>query len=679
MGDGADCPLWVGCCRGLNLTGVGSGPVSTTRRLAAIMFTDMVGSTALAQENEVEALGLREEQEAIVRPLFVAHQGQVVKSLGDGFLVKFDSALRATECAIEVQQRLHERNKGTGVLPLSLRIGVHLGDVEVREADIFGDSVNVASRIEPLAEPGGVCLSYPVFDQVRNKVPHQFEKLGPKRLKGVREPVEVYRIVFPWSPAEVAAKQPLLPRLAVLPLANLSPDPGDEYFADGTTEELISVLSGFPGLRVIAHSSVGRYRSSGKSIPAIANELDVAHLLQGSVRRSERRIRITMQLIDAKTQEHVWAESYDRELGDIFAIQADVAERTAVALRIRLLNATDAAARQRPTVDLEAYELFLRGIHALQSVQDDPSGGQFSRAIDCLEEAIRKDPNFALAHAYLANLLIGESGTVVPTRVALERARDLVARAMRLDPRLSETHAARANLAMQAEMDWPLAESEFRRAIEINPSNSLAHLWYGNLLKILQRFEEAKSELETATSLDPLGDYASAWRGHLLSLLGEYEAACAQANRTLELYPGQRWPHVLLAWYHFREGRREDARQEIAVANGPLSPWLRIHRAILRARLGEPDEARQILTELEAPAGSTYVAPDHLAALLVALGRNDDALVLLEKDCREGERGLSFDYQLDFFDPIRADPRFAALLRSMNLPTSVKWRTSGAA
>ncbi len=395
------------------------------------MFTDMVGSTALAQTNETEALRLRDEQEAIVRPLFATHQGRAIKSMGDGFLAEFDSALRAVECAIDIQQRLHERNARPGLSPIQLRIGIHLGDVEARGADIFGDSVNVASRIEPLAEPGGICVTEPVFGQVRNKIPNRLEKLAPQVLRNVRFPVEVYRVIL-FREAAVSPAANLGPTgLAVLPFTNISPDVKDEYFADGLTEELITVLSQLRGLRVIARTSVMPYRAPSKGVTQIGAELGVSWVLEGSVRKAGNRLRITAQLIDVASQGHVWANSYDRELDDVFALQSEMAKQVAEALKLKLLSRDEARLDQRSPPRPESYLEYLQGRTSLRGFTET----EMRAAKEHFERAIALDGRNAAAHAGLADLhrLLGSmyrscsgdrvGGTEPPACFAGDRAR----------------------------------------------------------------------------------------------------------------------------------------------------------------------------------------------------------------------------------------------------------------
>ncbi|TMI41573.1 adenylate/guanylate cyclase domain-containing protein, partial [Candidatus Bathyarchaeota archaeon] len=275
------------------------------RRLAAIMFTDMVGYTALSQKDEGYSLQLLKEQRKLVRPFFPKHSGREVKTFGDAFLVEFASALEAVRCAFDIQQALHELNSGRPPESrLLLRIGVHLGDVIHSQNDVYGDDVNVASRIEPLAEPGGICITRQVYDHIKNKFEFPLSSLGKKELKNISEPTEVFRVILPWQ-KEVAVSPGFdVHRLAVLPLANISPDPKDSYFADGMTEELITVLSQLEGLRVIARTSVDHYAGREKRVSQIAQELQVGSVMEGSVRMAKDRIRVTVQLINTTNEEH---------------------------------------------------------------------------------------------------------------------------------------------------------------------------------------------------------------------------------------------------------------------------------------------------------------------------------------------------------------------------------------
>jgi len=652
------------------------------RRLAAIMFTDLVGFTALAQADEEAALARVQEQATVVRPLFASYGGREIKSTGDGFLVEFDSALKATECGIEIQRRMRERNSKSPASPILLRVGIHVGDVEEVGGDILGDAVNVASRILPISEPGGLCLSEQIVDQVRNKLPSKLERLAPRRLKGVQKPLVVYRVVLPGIEREPTVERAPLPRLAVLPLANISPDARDEYFADGLTEELIAALSHIRGLRVIARTSVARYKGTEKPIAQIGTELGVDSVLEGSVRKAGEQLRISMQLIDVRTEEHRWAQNYDRKLENIFAIQAEVAEQTARALKLKLLGSEREAVLGRPTSNLAAYDLYLRGIQTYR---------QFSRGVDrhervsrdpgsFFEQAIREDPEFSGAHSYLANHLLASSGLTRPESEAFPRALEHVTRALQLNPRSSDAHVARGNLAMQADFDWPRAEDEFRQALDVSPSSSTAHFWYASLLAVLQRYPEAKEQLYALLELDPLWFLARESAVSIFALSGDWDEAVRQAEGLVENSRGnvqeERESRNILAWIYAYVGRRLDAERVDRQIRHPSDPGSRLAHAVFLAWLGKRRGIETCLKAWERDASSKYMAPVHVVQAYAQSGRTQEALSRLEEDLRKGATYLWAHYQVPYFDPIRDDSRFVTVLERMHLPTTQEWRKS---
>jgi len=644
-----------------------------TRRLAAIMFTDVVGFTASAQKDEAASLARLREQEGIVRPLFPPYGGREIKSTGDGFLVEFESALKATECAVEIQRRLRERNSKEPAAPIQLRIGVHVGDVEEDGGDIFGDAVNVASRVVPLAEPGGVCISDHVATHVRSKIPYPLDKLSPRNLKGVREPMDVYRVVLPWEAGGSSAGSSSLPRIAVLPFANISPDPENEYFADGLTEELITVLSQIKGLRVISRTSINQYKGTTKPVAQIGSELGADSVLEGSVRKAGDQLRIAVQLIDTRSDEHRWAQTYDRRLENVFAIQAEVAERTAGALKVELLKSERDALQERPTSSLAAYESYLRGIQANRLWGTDTARRHTldREAEKYLEAAVREDPAFAAAYSQLANHLLGTWGLVRSTSEALPRARECVAKALELSPNSSEAHTAAGNLAFQADRDWGRAEAEFQQAIALNPSSTGARFWYAYLLWVLQRFDEARKQDRAAIELDPLW---AAPRDHLIfcsHYYDELEQSIASLEKLANAFPDSDTLRYQLAELYAHAGRSEDALRLIEPLAGSMEPFPRRARATILAVLGSPEELRANLADWEQGRWPEYTSPSNVAMGYVLAGEQEKALVLLERDLREGERLLWSVYQVPYFDPIRGDPRFIAMLHALKLPTQL--------
>jgi adenylate cyclase len=638
--------------------------VAATRRLAAIMFTDMVGFTAAAQANEAAALKLLREEEKLVSPIIEAHRGRKIKSTGDGFLAEFDSALHAVQCAIDILERLHDRNSRPKTSPIELRIGVHLGDIEMRGRDIFGDAVNVASRIEPLATPGGLCISGQVFEAIRNKVPDPFLKLEPQTLKNVRLPIEVYRAQLPWdlpSPTEVPPRS-----LAVLPLANISPDPKDEYFADGLTEELISTLSQIRGLRVIARTSVNQYKSTSKTVSHIGAELGVGSVLEGSVRRAGNRLRITLQLIAADTQAHLWAKTFDRDLDDVFAIQIEVAEQTALALRLELVGPERDSIERKPTSNLVAYDLYLKGIHAARRTNAFEG---VPESIKFFEAALREDPNFSDAYSHLANAYISLASSMIPAREAYPRAQELIEKASALDPNSSDLHVALGNLALQRDHNWAVAEREFKTAIALNPSNVDAHTWYGVLNQVVGRFDRAVDQFRVALALDPLSAVmTNYWIAVFDCARKDFPSAIALAEETRDRNPENPLSHIRLGLCYALAGRLEDARKEAERSGGPVGQERQYDRAILWCMVGVPEEARRLVSKAEEAAGGRYVPLEWTARLYAAMGENEKALDLLERDSESGDDGFWITHNDPVYDRIRDNPRFKSLLTKLNLP-----------
>jgi adenylate cyclase len=633
------------------------------------MFTDIVGFTALTQTDESSALKLLERHNRLLRPVFPRFHGREIKTEGDKFLVEFDSALEATTCAVELQRFLHELNLTAAPdAKIVIRIGVHLGDVVHTGDDILGDSVNIASRIEPLATPGGICVTEPVFSQVRNKIPNELEKLAPQTLKNVRFPVEVYRVILPWlsGPAPPAGSHN--PRLAVLPFANISPDPKDDYISDGLTEELITVVSQLPEVRVIARTSVMQYRATTKAISQIGAELGASTILEGSVRKAGNRLRITAQLIDAATQEHLWASTYDRELDDVFQLQAEIAKQVAEALRIKLRAPEEARLGARTPVRAESYLAYLKGrtlTHAGTRVQHLAAKAEFERAISL-------DPQNAAAYAGLADAIrrIGWFYDTRPREVWDAEGRRATQRALELDPNLSEAHTS-LGIILWDDFDYAGAERELKFSISLNPSNAEAHFDYALVLEDVNRPDESLMEYSLAEAADPLGPDILFHHARLLIWLGKFDEALRVIERHAAV--GTRGSsHSVLSDYYLYRRDLPRALEELdgLIASAKGSENSPDHEELFLAwryiLSGEKERARPILEKLEsAPGGPLTLF--YLGNWYAEMGDLDGCF----RCWHRAALNHAMPGQEIFLDPrletVRKDPRFHDLLRDLKL------------
>jgi adenylate cyclase len=575
--------------------------VAPDRRLAAVMFTDTVGFTASAQANEGRTLDLLRQQGELLRPLLALHQGREVKSTGDGFLVEFESALKAVQCAVNIQRRIFERNSEGGESPIQIRIGVHLGDVVQNGSDILGDAVNIAARLEPLARPGGVCVSSAVYDQVRTKVTEKFEKLEAKALKGVDVPMEVYRVILAWegnggTSGEDAAHPPDKSRVAVLPFANISPDPNDEYFADGLTEELIANLSLVPGLRVIARTSVLGYKKGEKKVAAIGKELGVGTVVEGSVRRAANKIRVTVQVIDVATEEHIWTEKYDDDLDDIFAVQSEIATKVASSLPGSLTKLQAPVPELERPKETEAYLSYLQG-QALIWRSDEAS---LRKSLEHFQKALASDPTFARAHAGVARVYInlGTEGYLSWTG-AIEMGQAAAERASRLDPELAEAHTLLGELAFMADAPAEILDQELRRALELNPNLAQAHSILSSLAGSFGIMEPYVLQAEEAYRLDPLSPPMIRRQGDAYFNSGRYEEALAHWKKHVEADPIDAYRG--LAECYFLKGELDQAESMVQELErvAPNSDPALVSRGILAALRGDRETAVKTIAKID--------------------------------------------------------------------------------
>jgi len=631
------------------------------------MFTDLEGYTSLAHSDEARSFRVLEEQEKLVRPLLAAHRGKKIKSMGDGLLIEFPNARDAIECAVDLQRSAHEHNAVTEALPLRLRVGIHVGDVERRGPDILGDAVNIASRIEPLAEAGGICLSAQVYDQVHNKVAFQLQRLGPKSLKGVSEPIDVYRVVLPWQTPESGSRTPAPTRIAVLPFANISPDPRDDYFAEGMTEELITMLSRLRELRVIARTSVMSYKTDPKPISRVGEALGVTAVIEGSVRKAGDQLRITVQLIDVASEEHTWAETYDRRLDDVFAIQTEVAKHIADTLRIRLAEAERRRIEKQPEINPDSYLAYLKGRALMASRQGREV---LEEAKHQFELALSIDSENARAHSGLADVLylMGLWNWTPSREEAWTKGRAHVTRSLAIDPNLAEAHASLGKyFVIPNNPQYGLAETEFKRALTLNPSDSDAHSFYASILEEDARPDEALREYTLAEETDPRSVSRMWWHVRLLAYLRKAPEAWVITERLGKIAPDSPEQYMARAWSYYAEADFAGALREWEkLSDRYPEAWGLANIAVMLALTGESEKARRHLEELEhrTPRIRDLYS---LGIAYAFLGDLDNAYRLLFESVRNYYINLGMIRNDPALRPLREDPRFSQLLEMTGL------------
>jgi TolB-like protein/Tfp pilus assembly protein PilF len=638
------------------------------------MFADVAGYTALAQKNEALALEILSEERKLLREALAKHGGTEIKTIGDGFLVEFPSALEAVRCAVAMQSAVRHRNVASDSSePIIVRIGIHSGDVIHTENDILGDAVNVASRIEPLAEPGGICVSEQVYRDIRNKLENPMVSLGEVRLKNVEFPMELFKIVVtPWEREALASPPSFhntssldIRRVAVLPMTNMSGE-SDEYFSDGMTEELISTVCTISGLRVISRTSAMKYKNTSKSTPEIGKELNVGSILEGSVRKAGNRVRITIQLIDVEKDEHIWSQVYERNLEDVFAIQCDIATRVSEALKVKLLAAEKLLIDKTPTNDASAHDLYLQGRYHWRKGTEE----ELRNAIRYFERAIEIDHNYASAYVGLADCYIGLCGEgCLDAKEAYLKIEPLVKKALELDDKLPEAHATMALLLQDYQWNWDAAEKEFRRAVELNPNWSIVCQSYGVHLAIRGRFLQAITEIKRAEELDPYSIDIRDCAAEIYRCADNTESAIGECNRMLELDSNFVPAYVKLGKTYLQKSMHQEGvkamEKALELSHGGLlaKSWL----AYAYGVVGREDDAKAIISELEQNSARRYVSPFNVAIAYAGLKDINTTIEWLRKAYNQHTSTISKIKVDPMFDFLRADSRFIELQGKLGL------------
>ncbi|MEE8334136.1 MAG: adenylate/guanylate cyclase domain-containing protein [Alphaproteobacteria bacterium] len=541
----------------------------TQRKLAAIVSADVAGYSRLMGVDEIGTLeALRSHRTELIDPLVDRHGGRIVKTMGDGLLLEFPSVVEAAQCAIEVQDGMASRNTDVAAdKRIVFRIGVNLGDIIIDGDDILGDGVNIAARLQEIAEPGGVAISRRVHEDVRDRLEASFEDFGEQMLKNIARPIQVWR----WSPAgkDVPA-QPVLaagslplpdkPSIAVLPFDNMSADPEQEYLGDGLAEDLITTLSKISNLFVIARNSSFAYKGKAVDIRDVARELGVRHVLEGSVRSSGQRLRITAQLIDAVDGHHVWAERYDRQLEDVFDIQDEMTREIVTALRLKLSDGEQSQVWLRGTEDFDAW---LKTMQALELVMQG-SPAEVAQARDLFQSAVEADPDytFALAWIGMTHWFDVRFGFSESPEKSLAMAGELAEEALRRSPLDAHSHHI-AGLVLSFRERYDEALAELREAIRLSPNDALLKAGLGRVLIFAGRAEEAEPHLREAMRLNPF--YPNYYLGVLanaLEQMGRDDEAIAVLRSAIARAPNYFAGHLRLASLLGLGDSTEDAEAE---------------------------------------------------------------------------------------------------------------------
>jgi len=631
-----------------------------------MMFTDMAGYTALMQRDEHQARRSVERQRLVLEREIAGHGGKLLQLYGDGSLSVFRSAIDAVQCAVSIQEALREAP------PVPLRIGIHSGDVVHDEQGVFGDGVNVASRIQGLSVPGGVLISGKIFDEVKNHPDIRTRSLGAFSLKHVKHPMKVFAVTNDGLtvPAEsdiASGRVGQTRSVAVLPFVNMSTDRENEFFSDGVTEEIINALTRVNGLKVTARTSSFAFKNHNEDIRLIAERLAVTHILEGSVRRVGSRVRVTAQLICAKDGYHLYSETYDRSIEDIFEVQDEIA-RTIVSRLAGHLGPVRTSEEEREvrgahSHDTEAYAEYLRG--RFEWARYTPDGAR--RSIRHYERSMEMDPTCALPHTGLATsyVFLGALG-YLPAAEAFPRAEAAVRKALELEPDAGASHVASAAVKLFFDWDFEGAYHALQKAISLTPGSAEAHHLYALYLQTVGDFEAAVEAMRIAVQLDPLSGTFNDALSHTLMRTGRMAEARTQIERTLELHPHFRSAIESLGWLQAFEGD-----YEAAIATFDRLPKEAGHEAAAAgdrgwayAKAGRTGDAERMLALLESRARERPDITLDLDFALVheGLGHREKALEYLSHavDRRMGSVLLVGSFVA--FEDARSDPRFQALL-----------------
>ena len=634
------------------------------RQLAAILFADMTGYTAMVQENEQLARLKRKRLKEVLESTISRFHGKILQYYGDGSLSIFNSAIDCVYCSIDIQHQLREEPT------VALRMGIHTGDITIEDEAVYGDGVNLASRIESLAVPGGIFISEKVYDEIRNQENITTREMGYFELKNIKMPVRVFAIAN--SGISVPGRDELKGktkqtnnRLAVLPFVNMSADPDNEYFSDGITEELLNALTRVDGLQVTSRTSVFAFKGKNTDIRDIAIQLNVDRVLEGSVRKSGNRVRITAQLINAADGYHIWSENYDRNLTDIFEVQDEISGIIANKLRENLSPAKQGEHLVKaPTRNVTAYTYYLKGLHFWNKLTPADS----RTAIECYEQAIALEPNYAQAYAMCAAAysFLGSTGQMMPSK-AFEIVHRYADKALELDSGIAEGHIAKASAYLRYEWKWKEAFEALKRGIQLNHSAVEAYELLAFYYILMGEKQQAVQVMEEAEQLDPLSSIIAQALGNIYVFAERYDDAIQQADKLLQINPAMRICIEMKGW---AVGMKGDWKKALVffeefqrLTNHPLKGLMGVGFAY--AKLGRKEEALECIQKMEQRQREEpeAVIDADLAAIWYGLGDIDKTFYYLHQCIQKRMGPVTYFLEYPVYRGIKEDPRYKDLLK----------------
>jgi len=649
-----------------------------------LLFTDIEGSTQLWEAHAAAMRAALARHDALLRHCIVDHGGHVFKTGGDAFCAAFHTASDAVAAALDAQRALH-REPWPEAAKLRVRMALHTGAVELREGDYFGAPLNKVARLLAAGHGGQTLLSESTHDLCRDHLPPLagVKALGSHGLKDVGRPEAVFQLTHPDLPQSFAPLKSQLapadketPSIAVLPFVNMSRDEENEYFADGLSEELLNVLTKIRGLRVASRTSAFSFKGKGVDIPTVAQKLNVATVLEGSVRKSGKRVRITAQLIEVSSDSHLWSETYDRELDDIFAVQDDIAQSVVKELRAALLGAaSEIASDKAAAADVrrastgrsdnpEAFQLYLQGkFYGERLTQADTD-----KAIELFQQALKIDPDFALAWAGLSHVHQAQAGYgFAPINEGYERAREAAQRALRLAPDLAEGYINLGVVQQAHDWNWTAADASFRRALELAPGNANALHVSATLARILGRVDEGLELIRRAIALDPVSASTHRQAAMIYVMADRLDEAAASFQLALDLAPKAGLNHGFLAITRLLQGRKHEA---LPIAQAESHDVFRnLAFAMIHHDLRHPAESDAALKALI--DGYAWTAAYQVAEAYAYRKEIDKAFEWLERAYEHRDPGVTYSLaDMLLRPPLEADPRWQPFLQRMNLAPS---------